>query len=277
MAVDPDIANTLRTINDRIGDDFESSIASFEPEPVRSAPDPEPQEPKPPRLGPAGRAFLHRAAVALLFATGAAAILIFAGPTIMSWLEPTERPTALALFDPDAESTQRFVVDGDTMYLEGLVPDQDTSDVLESAAVEVVGRDRVVNNFEISDQGVYNPEQPIQLSVANPVLFNTGAADLDDQYRPLIDLAVDLMEAEPSSTLLIVGHTDDVGAEDFNLRLSLNRAEAVAARVVAHGIDAGRLTVDGRGEAEPLESNDTPEGRAINRRVEFSIIGVFGS
>ena len=74
----------------------------------------------------------------------------------------------------------------------------------------------------------------------------------------------------------ITGHTDDVGPYDANIRLSLNRAEAVAALVVEHGIDPGRLTVDGSGEAEPLETNETPEGRAINRRVEFSILGVFG-
>lgn len=271
MAVDPDIANALRDINDRIGDDFEASIAAFQYK--ASKPD---NEDDISDDGGAGSAVIRRIMAGVLFAGAGVAAFVFGGPTIAEWFDNTDQPAALAFADQDTEPTQRLVVDGDTMYLEGLVPDQNVSDILESAAVAVVGRDRVVNNFEISDQAVYNPDQPIQLSVAEPVLFNTGAATLDNQYQPLIDLAVDLLKAEPTATLSIVGHTDDVGPDDANLRLSLNRAEAVVARVVEHGIDPSRLTVDGRGETEPLESNETWEGRAINRRVEFSILGVFG-
>lgn len=273
MAVNPDIANALRDINDRLGDDFESSIAEFQYTPTAPTPE-EPEESG--RFDGAGSALVRRVMVGVLFAGAGVAAFVFAGPTISTWFETSEPPAALAIVDEEAEPTQRLVVDGDTMYLEGLVPDQEVSDVLESAAVAVVGRDRVVNNFEISEEAVYDPDAPIELSVAEPVLFNTGAATLDEQYRPLIDLAVDLMKAEPSSTLSIIGHTDDVGPEDANMRLSLSRAEAVAYLVEQHGIDPGRLTVDGRGETEPLESNETPEGRAVNRRVQFSIVGVFG-
>lgn len=270
VPLDPDIANTLRDISDRIGDDFESSVASFE-----YAPTPEPESERPSRFSGASSAVVRRIMVGVLFAGAGAAAIVLAGPTILTWFEQNEPPAALAIVQEDGDPTQSIVVDGDTMYLEGLVPDQDVSDILESAAVDVVGRDRVVNNFEISTDAVYNPDAPIQLIAAEPVLFNTGAATLDEQYKPLIDLAVDLMEAEPNSVLSIVGHTDDVGPDDANLRLSLNRAEAVAGLVVSHGIDPDRLTVEGRGETEPLESNETPEGRSINRRVEFSIVGVF--
>lgn len=270
MPVNPEIASALRDINDRLGDDFESTFAEFEYTPT-AAPEPGNDDDSSHRSGALGKIL---AGAVIAGAVGAAAL--FLGPTVMSWLESTDQPPALAMVEPAGESTQRVVVDGDTMYLEGMVPDQEVSDVLESAAVAIVGRDRVINNFEVSDEAVYDPDQPIQLSVAEPVLFNTGAATLDEQYRPLIDLAVDLMEAEPTSTLSIIGHTDDVGPDDANLRLSISRAEAVAALVIEHGIDPSRLTVDGRGEAEPLESNETPEGRAVNRRVEFSILGVFG-
>lgn len=272
--MNPDIANALRDINDRLGDDFESSIADFQYTPT-PAPTPE-EEDGSGRFGGAGSAIVRRVMVGVLFAGATAAAIIFAGPTIATWFDSAEPPASLAIVDSDDEPTQRLVVDGDTMYLEGLVPDQDVSDILESAAVAVVGRDRVVNNFEISDEAVYDADAPIQLSVARPVLFNTGATTLDEQYKPLIDLAVDLMEAEPTSTLTIVGHTDDVGSDDANLRLSISRAEAVGALVVDHGIDASRLTIEGLGESEPIESNETAEGRAINRRVEFSIVGVFG-
>ncbi len=92
----------------------------------------------------------------------------------------------------------------------------------------------------------------------------------------MISLAVDLLTAEEQATLTVVGHTDDIGDEDANLRLSLSRATAVASLIEEHGIDPSRLTVDGRGESEPLTTNETAEGRAMNRRVEFSIVGVFG-
>lgn len=270
MPLDPDIANALRDINDRIGDDFESSIASFEYAP---APTPEPERSS--RFSGAGSAVVRRIMVGVLFAGAGAAAIVFAGPTLLTWFERTEPPASLAIMQEQGDPTQSIIVDGDTMYLEGLVPDQGVSDILESAAVAVVGRDRVVNNFEVSDDAIYNANAPIQLIAAEPVLFNTGAATLDEQYKPLIDLAVDLMEAEPNSTLSIIGHTDDVGPDDANLRLSLNRAEAVAALVVSHGIDPDRLTVEGKGETEPIDSNETNEGRSINRRVEFSIVGVF--
>lgn len=274
MALNPDIANALRDINDQIGDDFESSIASFEYTPS-AAPS---QTDEGNDAGRSGSGTVRRILTGALLVGAGAAAFVFGGPTIATWFESTEPPAALAMKaeEEEVEPTQRLIVDGDTMYLEGLVPDQQVSDILESAAVAVVGRERVVNNFEISEQAVYDPEAPIQLSVAEPVLFNTGAATLDEQYRPLIDLAVDLMTAEPTSTLSIIGHTDDVGPDDKNLRLSLKRAESVAALIEEHGIDPSRLTVEGRGEAEPLETNETPEGRAVNRRVDFSIIGVFG-
>lgn len=274
MALNPEIADALRGINDQIGDDFESSVAEFEYTP--SAPsEPEPHEGS--RFSGISSAAIRRVMLVVLFSGAAGAVAIVGGPTIASWFDDTDPAPSMAMVDEDAEPTQRVVVDGDTMYLEGLVPDQEVSDVLESAAVEAVGRDRVVNNFEISEAAIYDPDRPIQLSVADPVLFETGAASLDEQYRPLIDLAVDLLEAEPSSTLRITGHTDDVGPEDKNLALSERRANAVAQLVVDHGIDRERLTVEGRGETEPIDTNETPEGRAVNRRVEFSILGVFGN
>ena len=70
--------------------------------------------------------------------------------------------------------------------------------------------------------------------------------------------------------LKIVGHTDSDGSEENNMKLSKNRAEAVKnALVSVYGIDSGRLTSEGRGESEPVGDNNTPDGKAQNRRVEF--------
>jgi outer membrane protein OmpA-like peptidoglycan-associated protein len=71
----------------------------------------------------------------------------------------------------------------------------------------------------------------------------------------------------------IVGHTDDVGDDDYNLNLSLQRAEAVRDYLVSEGVDASKIATVGMGESMPIASNSTPEGRAENRRVEILVLG----
>jgi OOP family OmpA-OmpF porin len=72
--------------------------------------------------------------------------------------------------------------------------------------------------------------------------------------------------------LILSGHTDNVGSEDFNLKLSSKRAEAVKNYLINKGIAAERITAKGFGETMPIAPNDTEENRAINRRVEFFIV-----
>ncbi|WP_152911231.1 OmpA family protein, partial [Burkholderia cenocepacia] len=67
------------------------------------------------------------------------------------------------------------------------------------------------------------------------------------------------------------GFTDSVGSDDYNLALSKRRAESVAAYLKAHGLKTDSMTVSGRGKADPVASNATPEGRASNRRVEIRL------
>ncbi|MGI9613416.1 MAG: OmpA family protein [Acidimicrobiales bacterium] len=195
-----------------------------------------------------------------------------AAPTILSMFDDSvEPPPVLALGD---EPTQRLVVSGGSIYLEGSVPDESTSRLFEVAARNALGADRVINNFEISNTAVFDPSQPVLLSVAETVLFPTGQATVNEEYKGLIDLAVELMDSQPKTILQIVGHTDDRGAEDVNLQLSVERAEAVAAEIERRGVAGSRLSVDGRGETQPIMTNDSEEGRSANRRVEFLISGL---
>lgn len=223
--------------------------------------------PEPARRGPA-RVLVGLLVVAVIGVGG-----LFGWPLVAEFLEEEKIPTNLARV---GEPTQKFVISGGTIYLEGTVPDQEVSRFIEQAAQNALGTDRVINNFEISDDAVFDPNQPVLLSVAETVLFPTGQAQVNQEYAPLIDLAVELMMSQPKTVLRIVGHTDDQGPDDINLRLSIDRANAVADEIERRGVDRPRLTVEGRGEAEPMASNDTTDGRSANRRVEFLISGLLG-
>ncbi len=206
-------------------------------------------------------------------AIGAGAYL-FAWPALSAYLN--SEPETVAFADPDAAPTQRFVIEGDTLYLEGSVPDQQISSSIEAMATEALGEDSVINNLEIDPDAVYREDAQVPLSVAETVLFSTGQADVGTQYQDLIDLGVNLMTTQEAVTLTVIGHTDDVGNEQTNLDLSVQRAQATADEFVRRGIDGSRLAVEGRGETEPIATNDTAEGRSTNRRVEFLITGLGG-
>lgn len=99
--------------------------------------------------------------------------------------------------------------------------------------------------------------------------FATGSAEPNAPLRAMLaELAPLLLEADDTE-LLVLGHTDSIGSEVFNLRLSISRAEAVMDVLRALGIPLVRLAADGRGEAEPIADNANEEGRALNRRVEI--------
>lgn len=99
--------------------------------------------------------------------------------------------------------------------------------------------------------------------------FDTGLASLKDESRPVLDGIVTLLKENPAQKLTIEGHTDTVGSTAKNKPLSQARAEAVKAYLVKAGIADARLKTLGLGSDKPVASNDTPIGRAQNRRVEF--------
>ena len=74
-------------------------------------------------------------------------------------------------------------------------------------------------------------------------------------------------------TLITTGHTDSVGSDAYNQRLSVRRANAVKAYLVSQGVAADRIVVEGKGESKPVATNKTAAGRAKNRRVEVEVVG----
>jgi OmpA-OmpF porin, OOP family len=113
-----------------------------------------------------------------------------------------------------------------------------------------------------------------EIQVLKKVEFEFGSARLSAASFPILDEVVRLLQANPEITLMsIEGHTDNVGSDETNLRLSKDRAKSCLDYLVQKGVKKERLTSEGFGEAKPIESNDTPQGRAKNRRTEFHIRG----
>ena len=105
--------------------------------------------------------------------------------------------------------------------------------------------------------------------VALYINFDFDKADIKPESRPIIEEITKLLKNNPSLGLTIEGHTDNVGAPDYNKRLSEDRARSVVAAVTAEGIALRRLKAVGYGQDKPIADNSTDEGRAKNRRVEL--------
>ncbi|GIV32161.1 MAG: hypothetical protein KatS3mg030_463 [Saprospiraceae bacterium] len=104
------------------------------------------------------------------------------------------------------------------------------------------------------------------------LFFESGSDKLSDQSRYEIDNIVAALQKYPQVRIEVAGHTDNTGDPAENLALSQRRAEAVKAAIVAKGIDASRIVAKGYGDTQPIDTNDTEEGRAKNRRTEVRII-----
>lgn len=107
--------------------------------------------------------------------------------------------------------------------------------------------------------------------VIKGIEFDFNKATIRPESEPLLDQAAEVLAEFPGVKVEIVGHTDNVGTEEFNLDLSRKRAEAVKDYLVGKGVDADRITTEGRGPNAPIADNATEEGRAQNRRIEFKI------
>ena len=105
----------------------------------------------------------------------------------------------------------------------------------------------------------------------NTVNFDFNSANLTTVAKTNLDKLVTVLKNNPDTNINIYGHTDSIGSDAVNLRISAQRAAAVKNYFVANGISASRMFTEGLGKSSPIASNDTDEGRAKNRRVEFAI------
>lgn len=111
----------------------------------------------------------------------------------------------------------------------------------------------------------------VVITLSGSVLFASGKHELLAIAKEKLNDVATALKDQGYKKIIVEGHTDSVGSDSNNETLSLNRANAVRAHLVTQGIDADKITAVGKGESTPVAPNDTPEGRANNRRVELVV------
>lgn len=114
-------------------------------------------------------------------------------------------------------------------------------------------------------------DNQLKLDVPSDVSFDTGRADIKSNFRTVLDRFAQTLNANPNSTVRIIGHTDSTGSDAVNDPLSVNRAASTRQYLADRGVSPSRIAIDGRGAREPVADNSTAAGRAQNRRVEIFV------
>ena len=127
---------------------------------------------------------------------------------------------------------------------------------------------KTVIDYSINVEEI-NPGQPHKI---NDIYYKTSSAEIDESSKFILNEFADYLKENTDLKIEIHGHTDNVGAHDDNMALSGERSFAVMAYLQERGVDKNRLSFHGYGETRPVATNDTPEGRALNRRTEFVVV-----
>jgi len=119
------------------------------------------------------------------------------------------------------------------------------------------------------------PAAPVteKVTLAADVLFDFDKAVVKPEGRTKLDDLVGKMKAINLEVIIAIGHTDSIGSDAYNQKLSMRRATAVKDYLVSKGIAANRIYTEGKGEKQPVASNNTKDGRAKNRRVDIEVVG----
>ena len=178
-----------------------------------------------------------------------------------------------------------FGIDGDTLTLTGMAPSAQVRDAIEAAAKAAWPNIKLVNNIQVAaapaapappaTPGAPGPCAVLQDDVSallrTPINFSTDGFVLAPASQQLLSQVADKLKSCAGAQVAVTGYTDNSGNDAINIPLSGNRAKAVADYLVSQGLAADHVTSSGAGSAKPIASNDTPEGKAQNRRVEITV------
>jgi OmpA-OmpF porin, OOP family len=184
-----------------------------------------------------------------------------------------------ALFPALARLASGSLAAEDTVFdVQGLAIYDKAANEIKLELGSALGRGFKLGNVTI---GVRPPPPALAVNECQPeftgllakgrILFETGSAELSKQSLALLDHLIEVVQRCREASIEVAGHTDSQGSPESNLDLSKRRAEAVTSYIGEAGIDTSRITSAGYGESKPVASNDTQEGRAQNRRIEFVV------
>jgi len=132
-----------------------------------------------------------------------------------------------------------------------------------------------INALELNEIDITKVKGPKEVTVVldeRALLFDFDKSNVKPQYYGILQNLKEYIEANDYE-VTIVGHTDAKGTNEYNMKLGMRRAESVKAKLLEFGVPADRIVgVESRGEEEPVATNSTDEGRALNRRIEFKLI-----
>ncbi|NEN74900.1 OmpA family protein [Pelistega sp. NLN82] len=118
------------------------------------------------------------------------------------------------------------------------------------------------------------PDGSLKVNFPEGATFDSGSYQLKSGSFPVLNALAEEMQKSPQLRVKVVGHTDNTGSAQLNQSLSVNRANSVVNYLSSHGIEASRLSTEGRSFHDPIADNATVEGRAQNRRVEVYLYAV---
>lgn len=126
-------------------------------------------------------------------------------------------------------------------------------------------------NEELDGVTIQRVEEGIAVSFDSGILFGFDSSTLQPEARENLEKLSEILNDDDETVLMVIGHTDSTGDEDYNMRLSEQRAQSAADYMTSQGLSESRVETEGRGETEPIADNSTEAGQQDNRRVEVAI------
>jgi len=176
-------------------------------------------------------------------------------------LRKCEMADALASIASDQGTTVKAKDDFSTM--QGVLVEQTKADLSQTRAALMAALAKLA--------AVKEEDRGLVITLSGSVLFRTDESTLLPEAQTRLDQVAEALLTSRERSLVIEGHTDSEGTDEYNRDLSQRRADAVRAYLIGRGYPADRIVAQGMGEGTPIAGNDTPEGRANNRRVEIII------
>lgn len=121
------------------------------------------------------------------------------------------------------------------------------------------------------------PDDRLLVAMTSETAFDTDSSDIKPAFYPTMDDISAIVNKYGKTQIVVAGHTDNTGSDEYNQALSERRAGSVETYFTSSGVIAERMTVKGFGESEPVATNDTEEGRQLNRRVDLLIVPIVAS